>query len=553
MRLSNKFQIDIFQKLRYSENYHINEIINALRIGNELKNSNAINYTFLAPMQSGKTGTIKHLCNSILPALGLLKEDESILFLTSMRDTDLREQNTRALEGYESNILVMPMNKFKTHGNKEIKKNKVRFIIRDEDQYGCGLDSNFDIGFFSNVRSISPNLPLICVSATPFDFLDAISDSDEMKINVIHGIRHENYFGISEMLKLNLVRDLPESYRHFELNGDVPIISQEIQKSIFYLNQFQTGIGIIRCSTTNEALRLKEYLSGLQIENSETILIACKKNESDFSIQEGLSLLPRKIRIEKKKIILIVIHALSAGKDLKNMKNELRFVIETRKAQLANCVQGLPGRACGYHKNRDILIYANQTILKYFSEFEKKPDLAYDKNWIDSLYFDLKIKTITTQTKLMMEQREGFITPIQKSFEIPIEDLFNQNGENHLPFLSKEQYRKLLLYFEKPCYENKMNVGGLKNDRIQLRISSRYKKNNTVFKSWNKSIGDNFKSIFNHKNIACDYGILISNYPKKDGRNEIDFCGLKLFIPGKEVCQNRLSKTYNNSMHFKNI
>ena len=41
----------------------------------------------------------------------------------------------------------------------------------------------------------------------------------------------------------------------------------------------------------------------------------------------------------------------------------------------------------------------------------------------------------------------------------------------------------------------------------------------------------NFKSIFNHKNIACDYGILISNYPQKDARNEIDFCGLKFNSP----------------------
>ena len=57
-------------------------------------------------MQSGKTGTIKHLCNLILPNIGFVKEDESILFLTSMRDKDLKVQNIRSLEGYESNIFV---------------------------------------------------------------------------------------------------------------------------------------------------------------------------------------------------------------------------------------------------------------------------------------------------------------------------------------------------------------------------------------------------------------------------------------------------------------
>ena len=42
--------------------------------------------------------------------IDLVKEDESILFLTSMRDKDLKDQNIRSLEGYESNIFVMPFN-----------------------------------------------------------------------------------------------------------------------------------------------------------------------------------------------------------------------------------------------------------------------------------------------------------------------------------------------------------------------------------------------------------------------------------------------------------
>ena len=42
--------------------------------------------------------------------------------------------------------------------------------------------------------------------------------------------------------------------------------------------------------------------------------------------------------------------ALSAGKDLKSQKEHVRFVIEIKR-QLANVVQGLPGRICGYHSN----------------------------------------------------------------------------------------------------------------------------------------------------------------------------------------------------------
>ena len=53
---------------------------------------------FVASMQSGKSGTIYFLCNYVLPAIGLIREYESILFVTSMRDTDLYDQNCRVLQ-----------------------------------------------------------------------------------------------------------------------------------------------------------------------------------------------------------------------------------------------------------------------------------------------------------------------------------------------------------------------------------------------------------------------------------------------------------------------
>ena len=87
-------------------------------------------------MQSGKTGTIKHLCNIILPEIGFINDDESIMFLTSMRDSDLKEQNLRALENDTSRVFVMQMDNFKTNGVIEIANNNVKLIIRDEDQYG---------------------------------------------------------------------------------------------------------------------------------------------------------------------------------------------------------------------------------------------------------------------------------------------------------------------------------------------------------------------------------------------------------------------------------
>lgn len=120
-----------------------NQIINALRIGLSFKEGNQ-NMAFVASMQSGKSGTIYFLCNYVLPAIGLIKDLESILFVTSMRDTDLYEQNCRVLERefYDcvigdlkpSVLKVMKMSDFFNHPNphKVVNEYDVQLIIRDE-------------------------------------------------------------------------------------------------------------------------------------------------------------------------------------------------------------------------------------------------------------------------------------------------------------------------------------------------------------------------------------------------------------------------------------
>ena len=91
-----------------------NQIINALRIGISLKEGNQ-NMAFIASMQSGKSGTIYFLCNYVMPAIGLIAEYESILFITSMRDTDLYDQNCRVLqrEYYDAYLGKMMQSKLK--------------------------------------------------------------------------------------------------------------------------------------------------------------------------------------------------------------------------------------------------------------------------------------------------------------------------------------------------------------------------------------------------------------------------------------------------------
>ena len=93
-----------------------------------------------------------------------------------------------------------------------------------------GKESSFDISFFSNVRKLIPDIPLLSVSATPFDILDARVKG--MDVEVIHGLRHENYFGITEMLKENMIIPLEEQYAHFQVQDDKTLFSEPIKMCI---------------------------------------------------------------------------------------------------------------------------------------------------------------------------------------------------------------------------------------------------------------------------------------------------------------------------------
>ena len=116
--LDRNFEKNLFYKMRYDNYTFYNEVINALRISIELT-SKSLNNAFLAPMQSGKTGTIKFLCNTILPNINFLNPNESVLFLTSMTDVDLRDQNIEVVPGVISLYDQHAMNIFLTFKRKD--------------------------------------------------------------------------------------------------------------------------------------------------------------------------------------------------------------------------------------------------------------------------------------------------------------------------------------------------------------------------------------------------------------------------------------------------
>jgi hypothetical protein len=538
-----------------------NQIINALRIGRSLKEGNQ-NMAFIASMQSGKSGTIYFLCNYVMPAIGLIREYESILFITSMRDTDLYDQNCRVLqkEYYDahsnkmmsSKLKVMKMSDFFNRPNphKVVNDFNVQLIVRDEDQYGCGEESSFQVAFFNELRRRISDIKLLAVSATPYDILDA-QFNGEADVDVIVGVRPKEYYGITEMIRDGLIENIPNDFKPLQsqkIEGEtIYSVHPKVEQYVNHLNIFDDGLGVIRESNSNRASELRELLLKRYKKTCEVILIG-SNSICDFSINEGIKEVSDLILRRGKRVVLIIVQALTAGKDLGMLKEKVRFGIEPRNKQLANGAQGITGRFCGYHKNRNIKIMASLELLNHYAKFEQDWEIFVDPQWRNDL-FNAKVRGLSTQTKFVKNQSQGIFTPIDNIEFIPYEELITEEGRNKLQFIDEDAYSRLLSVFE-PTVFNEGTKGMKFNQKgVTFRVSSSYNQNsNRVYKNWNCNLKSDFGNVFFKKN-QYNYGILVSNYPNDDSRNKIGVSGLKIITSGKREWRNQVTLIQNDSMY----
>lgn len=538
-----------------------NQVISALQIGISIKEGNR-DIAFVASMQSGKSGTIYFLSNYVLPAIGFIRKFESILFVTSMRDKDLYNQNCRNLQAdfYDasedltksSNIEVMKMSDFFSHPNphKVVNEYNVQLIIRDEDQYGCGEESCFQIAFFSELRRRMPKIKLLAVSATPYDILDAQFNGDA-DVDVVEGTRPAEYYGISEMLREHKIEDLPHNFsalQSVDLNGDIYYsMHPKVEEYINYLNNFEDGLGIIRESNTSRVLELQNQIKSKYKEECTAIVIGSDQ-ACNFSINDGIKEVANLILKRGKRVVLIIVQALTAGKDLGILKEKIRFGIEPRDRQLANGAQGITGRFCGYHKNRDFKLLASKSLLEHYAQFEQDWEIFADNEWRNEL-FNNNVRGLSTQTKLVNTHKEGAFTPIVSIDIISYVELQNQDTRELLSFIDKASYDKLLGFFEPSFYSESTKGTRFHQEGVTVRIASSYNQNsNRVYRNWNYTIHDDFGNVFFKKN-SYEYGILISNYPVEDSRNTLGFCGIKLIQSGAKEWRTQATDVENNSMY----
>ena len=263
-----------------------------------------------------------------------------------------------------------------------------------------------------------------------------------------------------------------------------------------------------------------------------------------------MDIITKKVLRQKKRVVLIIVQALSAGKDLRNLKEKVRFGIESRRSQLANGAQGIAGRLCGYHNNRDFKLMANIDLLYHYAEFEQDWEVYSDDEWKERLY-DLGIRKFSTQTTQRLVRKSGIVRPIKSVRSITIEDLVKPHVKEQLSFINDTYYNKLLNYFEKETYNSETKGARFGQNGVTIRLASSYKKDdNRVYKNWKSSVvGADFGSIM-FKKQDYDYGILISNYPVDDDRNTIGFCGIKVLESSEPLEVEQETVTENTSMYI---
>ena len=249
-----------------------------------------------------------------------------------------------------------------------------------------------------------------------------------------------------------------------------------------------------------------------------------------------------------KRVVLIIVQALTAGKDLGMLKEKVRFGIEPRDKQLANGAQGITGRFCGYHNNRNFKLMASTSLLNHYAQFEQDWEIFADENWRNDL-FNSKVRGLSTHTKFVKTQAEGMFTPIENIVYISYDELITEQGRNKLQFIDEDAYNRLLDYFQPTFYDVKTKGTRFNQKGVTVRISSAYNQNsNRVYRNWDCNLEADFGSVFFKKN-QYNYGLLISNFPEDDGRNTIGETGIKIITSGEREWRNQETLVQNDSMY----
>tara|TARA_B110000908_G_scaffold114847_1_gene134670 strand:+ start:49 stop:1674 length:1626 start_codon:yes stop_codon:yes gene_type:complete len=339
------------------------KIFNSISLGNK-------RIHLVAPTQSGKTGTIIHLANMI--------SDKNFILTSGMMDNHLFNQNSYIAEVAAPNIRAVKISNLLKEPNprKIVKELNIEFIIIDENHFGIGEESRLD-KFIKELCVSCPNTTIVWVGATGYQLVNSnvIDDTIQMEVP-------SNYYGVQDIIDSGNIIDSAgfeyltklgsKSRIKFGVDYGV-VINDKMASLLNHLKSYKNGLGIIRVRSRESANILKESL-GNRFPYAKCVVAV--SGNGDSSIADSIK--DAKMLANKKRVILIVCQSLKAGIDLGDTKKVVRFVVETYKT-CASVSQGLVGRVCGYHLNRDCIFVADPEAIKLQAAYERDHRIVNDE------------------------------------------------------------------------------------------------------------------------------------------------------------------------------
>lgn len=383
-----------------------------------------------AYMQSGKTGTFHHVIRTMLTN----RKVKHVVLFCGMSDTKLCRQAHRDCERYNADLTekidIIYLQDLMTDSKKErilsLLRRRDMLIVTDE----CDRDSkrgslyhrllntahvpvNGDVSLLTE-----RNLYILNVSATPFaEHVDTIQGHSFPK-PMVRLAPGDGYIGIRQFYEHGDQGNIHETFPiRFETREEVARIMRmrehgnrdNTNKSFASLVSTGNKYNIVRYHTGSYDFELFERIA----REHGVALYVIRSNYSNHSAQLRYRLddLNALLGVAPTRPSLILIHGTYRAGFVLDHKEHIGFVWENSESiKVDTCVQGLPGRVCGYNSHLGIHIYVSPKLLSRQTDEESRPRMAPAGRYVYHPYFN------EIERFLAFHEGEDFIYNYVKKF-----------------------------------------------------------------------------------------------------------------------------------------
>lgn len=358
-----------------------------------------------AEMQAGKSGiSVALACQQRLSLSDQAITDRSqlkdTLYMLTMVDTALLQQAEKDLEPAK-NAVVTNFNRFENDIESEFKGSPPKLIIIDECHYGSNISAVRYNRVFDYLEENS-DCKVVFISATPFGALYAAEQAHEQAVELAESAKlagdatgaeeaellaeraaqnsilrrsfgtklvfhrtSDEYFGVREMLKANLVHPLTDEDRNFSTAS-----SARDRFMAKYHAHEGPGWSLVRVPPGTVSDAKSFFLSqGIAAEN----IFIIGKSLQDVPQDDQTEIERFKREYENaedfdEKLIAITVAGCRAGINFGGMKNTLICTWDSTVASVAAVVQANIGRGCGYHSNHSALHFTNLPAVQAYAD-----------------------------------------------------------------------------------------------------------------------------------------------------------------------------------------